>query len=144
MDHNEQQLITLPDFDNSEGLSAFMTMLQRQTHRHGVRRLLEAIEKYLYHKKLQADWLEKIAVAVQVVNGIRTPLQVVGDKERVWTRTAYNFFSSLNDKQLEKQAEFYEVEVKEREGLIRDLVEIYVEDKKSAVLDQIDMFERGQ
>ncbi len=125
----ERFKVDMPDFDSQEALESFVGTLRSQSQAHGVKRLLSHCEQILRHMQKVTEYTEAAQLALQVVNGQRTPLQVIADKSRMYRNTAERFYNSLTDKQLEAffrvvssaQAERYS-----RSGIVATLVEQYV------------------
>jgi len=103
--------VELPDLKDCSAVEQFMATLKGQTHLHGVRKLLGCCEQILRHTDFIRRFERKAALAVQVVNGVRTPLQAEKDHERSLRVIAQKFYSSLNYATLLKHAVALDVDL---------------------------------
>jgi hypothetical protein len=130
----ERVNFTLPDLSDQESLQRFAHELKANVHLHGVRRLLRQTELFLRYIRMQEDCVRRMKVALQVVNGQRTALQLQKDRERGWRQTAQRFYGTLSDEGLYTYAMAVtpidsSLPTYSKDELIDHLVEMYVKTK---------------
>lgn len=126
----DREVLSLPDFDDTEATKSFIGLLEAQSTRHGVKKLLGHCEAILGYKEKIAQNIELAEKALLVVNGIRTPLQAEKDKERSYRATAEKFYSTLSDIELTRLCEAFELYCGIHDDLKQVLINHYVEHRR--------------
>ena len=126
----DREILRLPDFDDADATESFIGLLEGQSTRHGVKKLLGHCEAILGYKEKIDQNIELAEKALLVVNGIRTPLQAEKDRERSYRATAEKFYNTLSDIELTRLCEAFDLDCGIHDDLRQVLIDYYVEHRK--------------
>ena len=130
-----RDVLRLPDFDDTDATESFIGLLEAQSTRHGVKKLLGHCEAILGYKEKIAQNIELAERALLVVNGIRTPLQAEKDKARSYRVTAEKFYETLSTAELSALCRAFKIEVSTVGDMRNALINYYVTARLSSFSD---------
>lgn len=113
--------VSVPDFTNGEDLNTFVTQLEANTDKFGVKKLLTNISKYQKHITIAEKFAQQAQHTAGYINGTRT--KKPANKA---LKTAQRFYESLNTAGLRAQCVVMAIDYDsfdDQEGIIDALVE---------------------
>lgn len=108
VDTQEAKLVA-PDMADDNSIVDFMKTLSMRENKHGVALLKSLVTKCRRNIMIADSQYDHIKRSVARLNGVRTPLEHVGDKSRSLRNTAKRFYESLNTQSLRMQCQLFGV-----------------------------------